>query len=261
MEWVDYMQHREDALYPPMSPYYYRAPGVDTKMVARERCVCVDRIYRLACLCSAMDGTCFSAVRLFDRCMGVMRGPIVRTNMMLLAIACFDMAFKMSDSDYRQPSAWTYYTEALLKHDNDYTVRLADFPGKLMEVEIRVLRAADGVPTGPTAQDYLAECCPSWFSPSGHPTLGRRASLACSAFMYTGRSTGYTALQIAVGAANVAVGDSPFFWDDLLPLRSRVSVEESSSITSDMEYAIEQVEAIGRGFSLRFMYRDVYDAK
>ena len=84
MERVAYLEQRERSISPKIIPDY--TDTFDDASLRGQRAICVDRIFRLGTLSYALDTTCFSAVRLFDRCMGMMRAPIVKTNMLVLAI-------------------------------------------------------------------------------------------------------------------------------------------------------------------------------
>lgn len=260
MQRVEYYEEREAVLSPPISPNYHRNfEGLAPSQALAQRTICIDRIYRLGVCASALDSTCFAAARLFDRCMGVMRPPIVRTNMMLLAIACFDIVHKASDSDYQQPSLWTYYKQAMTNHHNDFSLPFERFGAKLMEAEITVLQAVGGEPVCPTPQDYLSECCPAWFSSGDDNIRGRKASLLCSAFLYMSQSTNYTSEQIAASAARLEIGDHLSPSASLTALCCKISTDEAWSIGQMMIDAVEKLFSAGRGCTMYFTYRDIYD--
>jgi hypothetical protein len=259
MERVRYYEERERTLSPQIKADYYSNSGLDSAKVMAQRTVCVDRIFRLGYCCAALDSTCFAAVRLFDRCMSVLcSSSVSRTNMMLLAIACFDIAHKVSDSDYKQPDIETYYAQAMNNHCNDYTIKLERLPFKLMEAEITVLKAVSGEPVGPTAQDYISECCPSWFSPSQNRN-GRRVSLLCSAFLYMGQSVNYSAEEIAAAAASLEIGDRTPPSPEMTGLCSKIGPMSEWTLGRMMVEAVDKLFAVGRGTGMYYMYRDIYN--
>ena len=260
MERIGYYEERERTLSPPISPNYpANFVGLDPIQAMVQRTICIDRIYRLGWMVSAIDSTCFAAARLFDRCMSVMRPPIARTNMMLLAIACFDIVYKAIDSDYTLPTLDTYYTQALCSHSNDYAMPFERFGAKILEVEITVLRAVSGEPVCPTAQDYMSECCPSWFVSEGADRLhGRRASLLCGAFLYMCPSTIYTSEQIAASAARLEIGDQPSPSIAITVLCGKISREEAWDIGQMMVNAVDKLFSAGRGSAMYFTYRDIH---
>lgn len=260
MQRVDYYEQRERDLQPPMSPdYHKKLPGADPMHIMAQRTVCVDRIFRLGYYVSAMDSTCFAAIRLFDRCMGAMRPPIARTNMMLLAISCFDIVHKASDGDFERSSLRAYYTQAMTNHCNDYTIPFDRFGIKLMETEIIVLEAVEGEPVCPTPQDYISECCPSWYG-QGDDVRSRRVSLLCSSFLYACNSTNYTSGQIAAAAARLEIGCHPPPSAEIAALCSKISTAEACKIGSMMIDSMDKLFTVERDSMMYYWYRDLYNA-
>ena len=258
MKRVEYLEGREKALAPPIKPNYHRSDS-NPGNVSCQRMVCVDRIFRLGVVSGALDTTCFAAVRLFDRCMSVARLPIAKTNMLLLAIASFDIVHKASDSDILQPNMKTYYCEGFSKGPNDYTLPFEKFGAKLKETEVVVLNAVAGEPVVPTAQEYMAECCPNWYNGNMvHSLDGRRASLLCSAFLYSTQSTVYSAEHIAAAAACFATGGNPMPTEDMNRLCRKLDEDAALHVGREMVRYVEKLFSIGKDCSLYYMYYDIY---
>jgi hypothetical protein len=267
---METLEMLETSMTPPVAPSRDQSPWV-----TEQRAVCVDRIFRLGTMVAALDTTCFAAVRLFDRCMGVMRPPNARTNMLLMAIgehtlpptnhsnllypASFDIAHKIADSDVTQLSMWDYYMEGFIKGPNDFTLTYMKFISKIKTTEMTIMKAMSGPMAGPSAQDYLAECYPPWYTDVTNKD-GRRASLLCSAFLYVPWSTRYNAEQIAATAAYLTMGTRPFPSDSFRKLGGSINESTAWGMGNTMVEMIDKLFSRGKDSSLYYMYNDLYSA-
>ena len=270
MQRLTYMEDRERELnvHPaPLSPKY----AAEDRDLSSFRAACVDRMWKLAAHSVAFDGTtAMSATRLFDRCMGVMRPPICRANMLLLAVACFDICYKAIEGDIKAPGMRVYYVEGFLSRYLDYSVPFESFPRKLRQVEVSVLKAVKGQPTAPSALDYLLECCPHWAASASDPQetrsrTGRRAAAAASAYSYLLQSAEHTSEEIAAGAAWLALGSGKLVeqrgWPtpELAMLCTSVPEETLEIVAGEMAYALRLLFEQGASTMMYYFYRDVYE--
>ena len=255
MQRVCYLEQYERDVYPHILPEYFSSMPDE---IEGQRAVCVDRIYRLGIFAGAMDTTCFSTVRLFDRCMSIMKAPIVKTNMMLLAIACFDIVHKASDSDVARPSLVVYYREAMMNHDNDFAIKFDRFREKLKETEIMIMCAVDGQPVSPSAQEYIAECFPAWFQKTDYQLYGRKASLLCNCYLYIGQSTIYTTEQIAAAAARVTIAGKPSPSFDMYLLCNKIDDDLAYQLGNCMMETTESLFRLKNKTSMCYAYQDMY---
>lgn len=260
MERVRYMEDRERSLNDqvPLSPEY----AAESRDMSRFRFVCVDRIWRLSAMSGAFDGTAASAaVRLFDRCMNKMNAiSMCKANMLLLAIACFDICFKTIEGDYRAPGMSVYYHEGFRCKELDFRLSFERFPQRFCDAEIQVLQTVHGEPTAPTALDYLHECCPEWASMRSDRT-GRRAEASASAYSYCIESADHTSEEIAASAAWLALGSGRLPWPtpELALLCSAVPERVRAEISATMAKCMQSLFEIGSGCMMYYYYKDVYD--
>jgi hypothetical protein len=263
MERVRYMEDRERSLNEQLqlSPEY----AAENKDVSIFRLACVERIWRLSAMSGAFDGTAAtSAVRLFDRCMGKMNAiSVCKANMLILAIACFDICFKAIEGDFRSPGMFVYYHEGFCSKHLDFNLSFAKFPQRVREAEIEVLRTVDGEPAAPTALDYLHECCPEW----AHATvqMGRRAEAAAAAYSYCLESANHTSEEIAASAAWIALGNGRLLENGTWPtpelalLCCAVPEPVRLEITRKMAACMQSLFGMGESCMMFYYFHDVYE--
>lgn len=260
MDRVLYLESRERVLNKqvPLSPKY----AAESADISQFRLVCVERIYRLAALTRCYDGiTALATIRLFDRCMGKMStGCLCKANMLILAVASFDICYKLIEGDFKTPGMLLYYREGFLSRMLDFSLPFERFPQKIKEAEIAVLCAVQGEPTSPTAIDYLYECCPDWAVTKER--TGRRAAAAVLAYSYSLESTGRSSVQIAAGAAWLALGSGSITeWPtpELASLCLRVPQSLRDELAQHMAASMYALFEMGASCMLYYFFRDVYE--
>ena len=247
MEWVRQLEEREKTLEPAINPKYC---GSD----ARARTICVDRIFCFARYCCALDITVFTAVRLFDRCMSAstLRPPKEYKYMLVLAVACFDIAHKTVDCDFAQPSMETYYKVGYISAA-EHRIPFDTFRFLFRRCEVWVLQAVGGQPRSPAAQEYIIECF-------ADPTFNRKASLVCNAFLYDFRSMEYSAEQIAAVAARVTIGCDAPVTEELYNLCKMVNDDLAWALGTTIMNCVDRLFELGRKSQLSSYYDDLYKA-
>ena len=252
VERMRYLEQREEEMQPKIVHCYCG----DDRVLISFRVACIDRIYRLTSFSRADYSTAFAAIRLFDRCMSVMRPPIVRTNMSLLAVACFDICFKSMEGDVCTMSTERYYIEGFWSRHNDHLVPIERFAEKLLSVEVTILQAVSGQPVAPTANEYLIEGCPTWSRMDSRQ--GRRAALCIAAYMYTLHSTEFTSEQIAAAAAAMVLGSSTPPSDSMAHLCRSIDPDGCLAINETMAQTIDVLFTMGKNCALYYVFHDMY---
>lgn len=261
MDRVRYMEDRERALNErvPLSPEY----SVENQDVFEFRAICIDRIWRISALASAFDGAAASAaVRLFDRCMSKMsKKCMCKANMLLLAMASFDICYKMIEGDLRTPGLYVYYYEGYSCKFMESKVPFERFPETFRDAEIQVLKVVSGEPNAPTAVDYIHECCRDWAPARVVDKVGRRVLAAIAAYTYCIDSTSNTSEEIAAAAVWLALasGREPWPTAELALLCSNVPQHVKDCISQKMAKCMTRLFKLAGQSMMYYYFRDVYE--
>jgi hypothetical protein len=271
---VKYLEEREGNVSPLMIPQYHRImakeSGESSVSVLSQRMMCVDIIVFLCTKTKEFDTTIFAAVRLFDRCMSAMTSYFSNNCLLFTALGCFNIVHKSlldgTNGDL-MPTMEQYYQHVFLRYNYDIYLTLDVFKSTLFKTEVYILNMVKEGPVYPAAQDYLAECFSLWFAPPSPKSdilyeefrmQGRRASLLCTAFLYTIESAEYTAEQIAATAARLTIGQHNAPSPEMEQLCKKVNGKMADKIGEMMLEEVEYLFAAGNESMLYYFYNDLY---